>query len=95
MKEYCIYVRQGTGNPYFLSPYNNIIEAKKALFEIIQLEEERQRPYYIDNDFFQNKYVLLNNLKYLCIKERNVEEWQKYSEENTVEENNNKIIFLG
>lgn len=94
MEEYCIYVRQGEGTPYLLKSYLNIIEAKKALYEIIHFEEERGRPYYVDNDFFENKYNQAMTLKYLCIKVREVTEWANYSEEKSLQKNNNKIIYI-
>lgn len=95
MKEYGIYIRQGSGTPYMIHIFNNIDSAKIKLYEMIQLEEERQRPYFVDNDFYNNKYVMVGKLRYFCIKEREVSEWEKYSEE---KENNrkddHKIIFI-
>jgi len=58
------------------------------------LEEERKRPYFVDNDFFHNKYVMVGKLKYFCIKERDVSEWNTYSERESKKVNSNKIIFL-
>lgn len=95
MKEYCIYIKQGSGTPYFCyTKHNNIIEAKNELYDIVQIEEERGRPYYVDNDFFNNKYNQVMNLKYLCIKEREVTEWSNFSEEKYIRENDNKIIYI-
>lgn len=94
MKEYSIYIRKGSGTPYMIHFFNNIESAKIKLYDMIQLEEDRQRPYFVDNDFFNNKYNTSTKLKYYCIKEREVSEWQNYSEEKSNQENNNKIIFL-
>ncbi len=94
MKEYGIYIRQHSGTPYMLHIYDNINSAKLKLYEMIQLEEERQRPYFVDNDFFKNKYNISIKLKYYCIKERDVSEWKNYSEEESKQQDNNKIIFL-
>lgn len=98
MKEYSILIRQGDGTPYTLKPYRNILEAKKALNEIIKLEEERQKPYYVDNDFFENKYNQAIRLKYMCIRERETTEWEKYSEEKIIQETINKyhkkIVYI-
>lgn len=94
MKEYSIYIRNRNGSPYCLKQYSNIEEAKKVLYEMIQLEEERHRPYYVDNDFFVNKYNHINNLKYFCIKVRDVTEWSEYSEEKVIEESYKKIIYM-
>lgn len=74
--------------------YNNILSAKQKLFEMIQLEEERGRAYFVDNDFFNNKYPFGINLKYYSIKVRDVSEFEKYSEEESIEKENQKIIYL-
>lgn len=74
--------------------FNNIDNAKTKLYEMIQLEEERQRPYFVDNDFFYNKYNISIKLKYYCIKEREVSEWNNYSEEKSKKEKNNKVIYI-
>ena len=72
--------------------YNNIDDTKLKLYEMIQLEEERQRPYFVDNDFFLNKYNISTKLKYFCIREREVSEWTNYSKEKSKRESN-KIIY--
>lgn len=75
--------------------FNNINSAKAKLYEMIQLEEERERPYFVDNDFFDNRYNISTKLKYYSIKIREVSEWKKYSEEEIGEElKDNKIIYL-
>lgn len=74
--------------------YNNILSAKQKLYEMIQLEEERGRPYFVDNDFFDNKYPCNLNLKYYCIKEREVSEFLKYSEEEHITKEKNKIVYF-
>lgn len=61
---------------------------------MISLEEERHRPYYVDNDFFENKYSHISNLKYICLQVREVSEWSKYSEEKAVQNNLDKILYL-
>ncbi|MCI8411871.1 MAG: hypothetical protein HFJ40_05525 [Clostridia bacterium] len=94
MKEYGIYIRQYSGTPYMIHIYDNITSAKLKLYEMIQLDEERQKPYFVDNDFYNNKYNISIKLKYYCIKEREVSEWKNYSEEKNNRENDNKIIFL-
>lgn len=73
--------------------YDNINSAKAMLYEMIQLEEERRRPYFVDNDFYKNKHGLVSNVKYMRIKVREVSEWSTYSEledDNT----NNNIVYL-
>ena len=70
MKEYTIYHRHSTAKPYTMNTYKDIISAKADLYDIVSLEEERGRPYFVDNDFFNNKYAFCNDLYYLCILER-------------------------
>ena len=60
---------------------------------MIQLEEERQRPYFVDNDFYNNKYVMVGKLRYSCIKERKVSEWERYSEKRKQQNNFVMIIY--
>lgn len=75
--------------------YNNIDSAKAMLYQMIQLEEERRRPYFVDNDFYKNKYGLVSNVKYMRIKVREVSEWDTYSElENNFDNNNNNVLYL-
>lgn len=94
MKQYGIYIRQGSAAPYMIHFYDNIISAKQKLYEMVQLEEERQRPYFVDNDFFSNRYSLVGRLKYFCIKERDVSDWHNYSEDKNKNDTDNKIIYF-
>ena len=74
--------------------FDNILSAKQQLYEMIQLEEERGRHYFVDNDFFDNKYPNNLNLKYYCIKVRDVSEFSKYSEEEHLTKEKNKIVYF-
>ena len=56
MKEYTIFVTCKGGKPYSLLTYNNFYDAKLKLFDMINLERERNRPYYVFNDFYENEY---------------------------------------
>lgn len=93
MKEYCIYIRNGNAKPYRLKYYDSMFEAKKVLLEMVRLEEERERPYYVDNDFFQNNYNLAIKLKYFRLEEREVSEWKRYTIDKRKDKNNN-ILFI-
>lgn len=93
MKEYGIYIRQGSGNPYMIHIFNNIDSAKIKLHEMVQLEEERGRPYFVDNNFFNNKYNISTKLKYFCIKQRDVSNWENYLEEKISKKENNILYF--
>ena len=94
MKEYGIYTICKGGTPYMIHFFTDITSAKLKLYDMISLEEERRRPYFVDNDFYDNKYAYCSNLKYFCIKEREVSEFTKYSEEESQNKENNKIIFF-
>ena len=88
MKEYSILVRQGSGSAYLLQTYSDVLSVKRAIANLVEFEESRNRMYFVDNDFFNNKYYCVNSgLKYLCVQVREVSEWQKYSEINSA---NNK-----
>ena len=93
MKEYCIYIRHGHGIPYILDTFNNIDSAKAKLYDMVSLEELRQRPYFVDNDFFENSYNIQTKLKYFKILVRDITDWGEYSEKNKQEYNSNIIYF--
>lgn len=94
MKEYTLYLRHGNAKAFTLSTYKTFESAKAQLYSMVQLEIERGRPFYVDNDFFDNKYDLGSNLYYMCIMERNVDNWKKYSQTKSNEEINNKIKYI-
>ena len=93
MRQYGIYIREGSGTPYIIHFFNTIDGCKMKLYDMIQLEEERQRPYFVDNDFYKNRYSMVGKLKYFCIKVREVTEWENYTEEK-VKNEDDKIIFI-
>ena len=88
MKEYSIYIRQGEGKPYVLDTFTDIDLAKIKLYDMVSLEQQRNRPYFVDNDFYDNIYNISTKLKYYCIRVREVTEWEKYSEEKQANKNN-------
>ena len=94
MKQYGIYIRCNGGTPYMIHFYDNILSAKQKLYDMIQLDEDRGRAYFVDNDFFFNKYTCNLNLKYYCIKERDVSEFTNYSEQKDNLNEKNKIIYF-
>lgn len=94
MKEYTIYCRHGNAKPYTLGVYKTFESAKLKLYDIVSLEIERKRPFFVDNDFFDNKYNLGSNLYYICIMEREVQDWHKFSENEIVSNDCNKILYL-
>lgn len=93
MKEYCIYNVWNGGTPFVIDIFNNLTLAKIKLQEMVDLEEERNRPYYVDNDFFVNKYPPILKGKYFCIKEREVSDWKKLEENNQTLNYDNCVYF--
>lgn len=88
-KEYTIFITCNGGKTYNIHVYNDIFEAKNDLYNMVELEKKRHRPYYVYNDFYDNEYPGSLNCKIFCLKERIVSDWEKYSENNN---SNNKII---
>lgn len=83
-KEYTIFITCKGGMPYNLCTFKTFSEVLKALNNMVQLEKERNRPYYVFNDFYENEYPAGLSGKTFCIKERTVSDWEKYSYNNTV-----------
>ena len=93
MKEYCILVICKGGSPYTIGNYANISSAKQALMNMISDFDQRRKIYYIDNDFYNNKYPLgLQNSIYYQIQEREITEWKKYEENESNLESKCKIL---
>lgn len=97
--EFCIFIKNGRGSPYTIGTYNSFGDAFVALQNMLSLEEDRNRFYYVDNDFWDNKYPPNMYGKYFSILERNVGEWKKHESQITsskTKENskNGKIIMF-
>ena len=92
MKEYTILCIYNGGKPFFLNTFYSLEDVKSKLYDIINLEIERNRAYYVDNDFFNNVYPYnLEHCKYFCIKEREVTNWNTVSK---VKQNKNNISYF-
>lgn len=90
MKEYCIYNIWNGGKPFISNIYNNLDDAILFVKECVELEKERGRPYYVDNDFFKNEFPASMRGKYYCIKCREITPWIKYEELETKDFKNYK-----
>ena len=90
-KEYTIFITCKGGKPYCLLTYNNFFDAQQKLYDMINLEKERGRPYYVYNDFYDNEYPASLNCKIFCLKERIVTEWEKCSTECITENTYNNV----
>ena len=91
MKEYGIYIRKGSAMPYMVNSYKNFYDAQASLLIMVDYEDSRGRPFYVDNDFYKNTYKLLPNFSYFCIKEREVTEWVKADDFSSKKDN---IVFF-
>lgn len=92
--EYTIYCIYNGGKPFCLNTYHNINDVKLHLYDMISLEEQRHRPYYVQNSFFKNKYPPTIIGKFFCIKEREVSEWEIYDEYEKQSFKNNNIVYF-
>lgn len=88
-KEYCILQINGKGTPFIYHTYSNIFDAKKDLFNLVALEQERNRPYYVNNDFYSNEFTPNCSGKYFCIRQRSVSKWENYFEQQEQQKTNN------
>lgn len=94
VKEYSIFCIFNGGKPFYLDTYNDLITAKLKLYDMISLEKERHRPFYVHNDFFENDYPSSINGKFFSIKVRTVSEWETYSDSDENQSQKNNIIYL-
>jgi len=90
-KEYTIFITCNGGMAYSLCTFNSLTDVMNSLKGMIQLENERHRPYYVLNDFYENEYPAFLNGKTFCIKERTVSDWEKYSYNTTKQETYNNV----
>lgn len=97
--EYCIWIMCNGGKPYYISTYEHLQLAKIDLYNMVELEKKRNRPYYVHNDFYENEYPETLNCKIFCIKQREISDWEIYSEEKEKQrelentKDNNLILF--
>lgn len=68
---------------------------KIFLLECIELEKERGRPYFVENEFYKNEYVRGVRGKYFSIKVREISPWLTCNGEYEVKEiKKNKIVKI-
>lgn len=95
--EYAICRIVGGGSPYIVNHYRSLTEAIYILRNnFIRDDEKKHRLYYVDNDFFPNKYnnlMGLSNFNYYKIVQRKITDWLDLREE-TEEEDKSNIIFF-
>lgn len=99
MKEYSIYFIVGGGVPYNLNTFKDINDCKIKVNNLINEYKEKNKLYYLDNDFYENEFKLdlvLNNKngKYLKIIERDVTTWHEYKESQHCANDKNISLYL-
>ena len=82
MKEYTIEIICRGGKPYLTNIYKSYNECLQALYIMVNLERERNRPYFVNLDNFDNEYKSTVLGKYFSILERDVSSWDKILSEN-------------
>lgn len=92
MKEYRVYRQNNGGTPFCLRTLQTLSEAKRYIYNCIANYEELHYFYYVDNDFFDNKYSIgLKGLFYFQIQERDVSAWSITNEKKDLK---NNIIYF-
>lgn len=69
MKEYSLICSFGNRKPFILDTFYILDQAIAKIYVIIAIDSERNKTFYVDNDFFENKYPLSNRGRYLCFKQ--------------------------
>lgn len=82
MKEYTIEIICRGGKPYTIGIYHTYYECLQHLYVMVDLERERNRPYFVNLDNFDNEYQKSVIGKYFSILERDVTSWEKILSEN-------------
>lgn len=83
MVEYCIRQYYANGVPYESYVSNNIEDVKKhidILVDFYHSQPKRRKPYFVDNDYYNNIFNGFCTGTYYCIMKREVSDWEKYSE---------------
>ena len=95
MKEYGIYRINNGARPFMLDIYNDLDLAKLRINELVCNWEEKRLNYYIDNEYFDNKFKFISykGIFYCQIQCREVSCWKSLDDEKS-SKNSNNIIFL-
>lgn len=90
LKEFTILNIVNGGSPYYLRSFNSVDQAINAIYNIVSAYDNKRHMFYVDNDFFNNKYPLIfNNCHYIQLQEREVSEWVVYSKEKNLKKISN------
>ena len=93
--EYVLFVRQGQACPFLLNdnkPYTDMEQVIKKVHDIEKDHARRvEKNFYIDNDFYNNKQILMSNGVYYKFLRRKVADWEDFK---TNEEEKSNIVYL-
>ena len=78
--EYCLYVRVGQALPYIANKFSDISDVYRFITQIEKRHNHYRQIFYIDNDFYQNKYSLEAGGTYYKFLRRPVFDWEEFSE---------------
>jgi hypothetical protein len=93
--EYVLYVRQGQACPFLLNDHRPYTDLEQVIEKIHDIEKDHakrvEKNFYIDNDFYDNKQILLSSGVYYKFLRRKVADWESFT---TNEEEKDNIIYL-
>lgn len=103
--EYCVYCKVKNGKPYIIPgiEMSNMVEVSNFLKELEEKHKRLSTSYYVDNDFYQNKYSANEKGTYYKVLKRPIADWEEVScETEEIEEKkqkntckrNSSIIYL-
>lgn len=75
--EYCLYVRNCSACPYIARTFTDIYDVYRFVEEIEKKHNRYNRVFYIDNDFYQNKYSPNVEGIYYKFLKRRINDWEE------------------
>lgn len=89
--EYGIYCQVGSGTPYIRKIYSDMKQVYVAIEEIEKRHNHYRQLFYIDNDFYDNKYTLQCGGTYYKVLRRPIAEWEEFKKYETSKQYDNVI----
>lgn len=75
--EYCLYVKNGNACPYIARTFTDMFAIYQFIDEIEKKHNRYNRVFYIDNEFYKNRYSLnIEGIYYKFLK-RKVNDWEE------------------
>lgn len=78
--EYALYVCVNGACPYIKCQFNNIQQVFQCVDSLEKKHNRYHQVFYIDNDFYINKYTSSMNGTYYKFLRRNVYDWEEFCE---------------